>query len=146
MEFAGVMRAPTPITAFSPKVRILNSFFKGSSGIILPDGSLMPLETSWHAINDLDLGKAADKKPVVAEKKESGISDEEKAALLAKKSSGFWTWKKAAAGGAALAVVAAGAMMLAGGEEDGNPPIVTPPEKPKDTRDPLPELPRYPSP
>jgi hypothetical protein len=142
MEFAGVMRAPTPITAFSPKVRIINSFFKGSSGLILPDGNLMPMEVTWHAVNDLNLEKAtADKKPV-PEKKEGGISEKEKAALLAKKPSDFWTWKKAAGGAAAVVAVAAGALYFAGGDDPvAAPPIVNPPVTRKDTRDPAPDLP-----
>jgi hypothetical protein len=138
MEYAGVVRAPTPITAFSNQVRIVNSFFKGSSGIILPDGSLMPLEISWHAVNDLDLRKGArDRKPEAAsgEKSNGGISREEKAALLEDRKAGFWTWKKAAGGAAAIAVVAVGAAYL-GGDETGNSPPKNPPKK-LDNRDPI---------
>lgn len=145
LEFAGVMRAPTPITAFSPKVRIINSFFKGSSGLILPDGNLMPMEVTWHAVNDLNLEKApADKKPV-AERKDGGLSEKEKSALLDKKPVGFWNWKKAAGGAAAVVAVAAGAIYFAGGEE-AVPPVIQPPGiQPKsDTRDPVPELPDAP--
>lgn len=141
MEFAGVMRAPTPITAFSPKVHIVNCFFKGSSGIILPDGNLMPLEISWHAINDLNLEKkAADRRVAVVEKQGgSGLSKEEKAALLAKKP-GFWTWKKAAGGVAALAVVGVGAVFLSGEEGPGGP-VIRPADK-VSTLDKLPDTPK----
>lgn len=137
MEYAGVMRAPTPITTFTNQVRIRNSFFKGSSGIILPDGNLMPLEVTWHAVNDLDLAKkSGDRKPVVMsrdpDKPASGLSKEEKAALLEKKE-GFWTWRKAAGGAAAVAAVAVGAYYLAGNEEAPEPRVIQP--KPTDTRD-----------
>lgn len=142
MEYAGVVRAPTPITTFSNQVRIVNSFFKGSSGIILPDGSLMPLEIGWHAVNDLNLQKG-DKalKPTAGGPDNGGISKEEKAALLSKKE-GFWTWRKAAGGAAALAVVAVGAAYLGGGDEGAKPkpPIVTPDGN--DTRDVRPSPPK----
>lgn len=141
MEFAGVMRAPTPITAFSPKVHIVNCFFKGSSGIILPDGNLMPLEISWHAINDLNLDKAPERRMAVGEKQNgSGLSKEEKAALLSKKP-GFWTWRKTAGGAAALAVVGVGAIFLTGGEDA---PAAKPPpgNQPKYTLDKLPDTPK----
>lgn len=118
MEYAGMMRAPTPITAFSTQVKIVNSWFKGSSGMILPDGSLLPMESSWHAINNLDLSKGgADK--IVAEggRPTDAISQKEKSALLDRKS-GFWTWKKAAVGVGALAAVGVGAAMLLGSPEE----------------------------
>jgi hypothetical protein len=112
MEYVGCMRAPTPVTAFSPQVRIVNSWFKGSSGIILPDGSLYPMESSWHAINDLDLAKGtSDRKP--AARPAESLSDSEKAALLKQdRDKRFWTWKKAGFGVAALAVVGVGAAYL----------------------------------
>lgn len=119
MEYTGVVRAPTPITTFSPRVKVTHSFFKGGSGIILPDGSLMPLEIAWHAINNLDLEKGnGDRRSAGTE---SGISPEEKAALLAKRQGGFWTWKKALGGAAALAAVGAGAVFLAAGDEEPKP-------------------------
>jgi hypothetical protein len=112
MEYAGVMRAPTPITAFSFQVKIVNSWFKGSSGMILPDGSLLPMESSWHAINNLDLAKGnADRNAAEANRPADAISQKEKAALLDHKS-GFWTWKKAAVGVGALAAVGVGAAVL----------------------------------
>jgi hypothetical protein len=140
MEYAGVTRAPTPLTAFSDQVRIVNSFFKGSSGIILPDGSLMPLEISWHAINDLDLRKGSREAKLAGSGEEKGtgrISREEKAALLDRKATGFWTWKKAAGGAAALAVVAVGTAYLAGGDA-ASPPGTT---RGRDMRDSLPPIP-----
>ena len=139
MEYAGVMRAPTPITAFTSHVHIVNSFFKGSSGIILPDGNLMPLEVTWHAINNLDLDKSTGGRVQATEKQGGGLSKEEKAALLAKKP-GFWTWKKAAGGAAALAVVGVGAVYLNGGDDGtAKPSTVTGPKSTLDERPPLPD-------
>jgi hypothetical protein len=57
LQYCGFIRAPTPICSFSFQVTILNNFFKGSSGIILPDGNLYAMESSWHAINSMDFGK-----------------------------------------------------------------------------------------
>jgi hypothetical protein len=127
MEYAGFMRAPTPITAFSNQVKITNSWFKGSSGMILPDGSLYAMEASWHAINNLDLSKGvADKK--ADERPADALSASEKEALL-KKDEGFWTWKKAGVGVAALAVVGVGAAYLLPGDKDpGKPPVHTGPK------------------
>ena len=127
MEYAGIVRAPTPITAFSPKVKILNSFFKGSSGIILPDGNLMPLEISWHAINNLDLEKGARDRGAAAKEDSAkgGLSKEEKAALLAKREPGFWTLKRAAGGAAVAAALAVGGIYLGSGDDGGGGP---PPE------------------
>lgn len=142
MEYAGVVRAPTPITTFSDQVRIVNSFFKGSSGIILPDGSLMPLEITWHAVNDLDLGKGPGERTAPSsggEKANGRLSQEEKSALLEKKE-GFWTWRKAAGGAAALAAVAVGAVYL-GNDEGGKPPPTVNQDK-TDLRDEAPPTPR----
>lgn len=145
MEYAGVMRAPTPITTFTNQVRIRNSFFKGSSGIILPDGNLMPLEVTWHAVNDLDLAKkSSDRKPIVMsrdpEKPAGGLSKEEKAALLAKKE-GFWTWPKAAGGAAAVAVVAVGAIYFSNGMDSPNPKTPVSPTEKKETRENIKDVP-----
>ncbi len=113
MEYAGVMKAPTPITAFSFQVKILNSWFKGSSGMILPDGSLYAMDSKWHAINNMDLAKGnMDQKAANADRPADAISKQEKAALLEAKGPGFWTWKKAAGGVAALAAVGVGAAIL----------------------------------
>ena len=110
MEYVGCMRAPTPVTAFSPQVKIVNCWFKGSSGMILPDGSLYPMEPSWHAINDLDLSKGAtDRKP--SARPAESLSESEKADVM-KRDKGFWTWKRAGVGVAALAVVGVGAAFL----------------------------------
>ncbi|MEO6096811.1 MAG: hypothetical protein ABIW76_14485 [Fibrobacteria bacterium] len=127
MEYAGVMRAPTPITAFSFQVKIVNSWFKGSSGMILPDGSMLAMESSWHAINNMDLVKGnADKKTALANRPAEAISQKEKVALLDRKS-GFWTWKKAAVGVGALAAVGVGAaVLLYSPEETGKTPPVGP--------------------
>jgi hypothetical protein len=123
MEYAGMMRAPTPITSFSFQVKIVNSWFKGSSGMILPDGSLLPMESSWHAINNLDLAKGnSDKNVAEGNRPTDAISQKEKTALLDRKS-GFWTWKKAAVGVGALAAVGVGAaVLLAAPEESGAKP------------------------
>jgi hypothetical protein len=141
MEYAGIMRAPTPITAFSTQVKIVNSFFKGSSGIILPDGNLMPLEIKWHAINNLDLEKGKSDQKVA--KAEAGgprrLTEDEKKALLAKPR-GFWTWKKAG-GVAALALVGAGALYLSGGDDPAPKNPKTPTEPEDDGIDPEPPMP-----
>ncbi len=124
MEYAGVMKAPTPITAFSFQVKIINCWFKGSSGMILPDGSLYAMESNWHAINNMDLTKGnTDRKASEADRPDGALSTKEKEALL-DKSPGFWTWKKAAGGVAALAVVGVGTAVL-----------MTPPEKNKNPGD-----------
>lgn len=113
IEFAGFMRAPTPITAFSFQVKILNSWFKGSSGMILPDGSLFAMESSWHAINQLDLTKGnTDRKAQEADRPKDAISAKEKSDLFKKPSSQGWNWKATAGGVAALAVVGVGAAWL----------------------------------
>jgi hypothetical protein len=125
MEYAGFMNAPTPITAFSTQVKIVNSWFKGSSGIVLPDGSLFALESSWHAINDLDLAKGAVNRKGPARPAEA-LSEKERSEFLKKRNTGFWTWKKAGAGVGALAVVGVGAALLLPGKSD--PPGKEPPK------------------
>jgi hypothetical protein len=108
IEYAGFMRAPTPITAFSRQVQILNSWFKGSTGLIFPDGSLFPLESKWHAINNLNLAKGnSDTKST--DRPADAISEKEKGELLKSSAPGFWTWKKVAGGAATLAVLGVGA-------------------------------------
>ncbi len=138
MEHAGFMKAPTPITAFSTKVRIVNSWFKGSSGMILPDGSLYAMESSWHAINNLDLSQGfADRKS--ESRPEEAISESEKARLF-KKDSRAATWKKAGIGVAALAAVGVGVALLLPEEK---PSTAGP--GPKPTANALPDLPPLPS-
>lgn len=134
MEFAGMMRASTPITAFSFQVKIVNSWFKGSSGMILPDGSLYPMESSWHAINHMDFTKGnSDRKVVETDRPKEAISQKEKSELLTDKP-GFWTWKKAVGGAAMLAVVGVGATVLLAQEE---PEIAKPGVQTKPGLDPL---------
>ena len=117
MEFAGMMRASTPITAFSFQVKIVNSWFKGSSGMILPDGSMYPMESSWHAINHMDFTKGnSDRKVGETDRPKDAISQKEKSELLTAKP-GFWTWKKAVGGAAMLVVVGVGATVLLAQEE-----------------------------
>jgi hypothetical protein len=129
MEYVGMMRAPTPITAFSFQVKILNCWFKGSSGMILPDGSLFAMESGWHAINNMDFTKGnADRNAAEANRPADAISQKEKADLLDNKSP-FWTWKKAAGGVAALAVVGVGAAVLLSPEKKSPAPVVPPDEK-----------------
>lgn len=133
MEFAGFMRAPTPITAFSFQVKIVNSWFKGSSGMILPDGSLFAMESSWHAINHLDLTKGnADRKPAETGRPADAISAKEKADLFKTETGPGWNWKAAAGGVAALAVIGVGAAYLLQ-PEDEKPPVAKPKPEPKDT-------------
>jgi hypothetical protein len=124
MEYAGFMKAPTPITSFSTRVRIVNCWFKGSSGIVLPDGSLFAMESSWHAINDMDLSKgAADRKG--PDRPAEALSEKERSDLMKKKDPGFWTWKKAGAGVGVLAVVGVGAVLFL--PKPANPPSETTP-------------------
>ena len=126
MEYVGMMKAPTPVTAFSFQVKIVNSWFKGSSGMILPDGSLFAMESSWHAINNMDLTKGnTDRNAADTDRPAGAISVKEREALLAKKP-GFWTWKKAASGVATLAVVGVVASQLLGTEK--TPPAGTTPD------------------
>jgi hypothetical protein len=126
MEYVGCMRAPTPVTAFSQHVKIVNCWFKGSSGMILPDGSLYPMESSWHAINDLDLTKGATDRKASARPPES-LSEGEKADLR-NRDKGFWTWKRAGVGVAALAVVGVGAVFLFPNDPpEPHHPVTTPP-------------------
>jgi hypothetical protein len=143
MEFTGFMKAPTPITAFSFQVKIVNCWFKGSSGIILPDGSLYALESNWHAINNMDLTKGNVDNNAVEEDRPAGtISAKEKAALLNARGPGFWTWKKAAGSAAAVAVVGVGAIVLFSPEKSGGSPPSDPgATKPKRKVEPDPETP-----
>lgn len=123
MEYAGMMRAPTPITAFSFQVRIVNSWFKGSSGMILPDGSMFAMDSKWMAINDMDFRKGnSDRMAASPQQGPTGrISQKEKTALLEKKDDGYWTWKKAAVGAGALAVIGVGFAVLLAPEDEGSP-------------------------
>jgi hypothetical protein len=118
MEYAGMMRAPTPITAFSFQVKILNCWFKGSSGMILPDGSMFAMDSKWQAINSMDFTKGnADRTVADTQRPAEAISEKEKTDLL-KKQTGYWTWKKAAVGAGVLAAVGVGfAVMLAPEDE-----------------------------
>jgi hypothetical protein len=128
MEYAGMMRAPTPITAFSFQVKIINSWFKGSSGMILPDGSMFPMDTKWMAINNMDFTKGnADRTVAESSRPADAISEKEKSDLLGKKE-GRWSWKKAAVGAGALAVLGVGFAVLLAPEEEAKktPPTVGP--------------------
>jgi hypothetical protein len=100
MEYTGVWGAPTPVTAFSEKVAIKNSFFTGATGIFRPDGSIMNLEPSFAALNDVDFSKRElvakeESEPTQARRpvqKPDGISSEEKARLLSRPAEKkFWT-------------------------------------------------------
>lgn len=118
IEFAGFMRAPTPITAFSSQVKVVNCWFKGSSGMILPDGSLFAMDTKWQAINNMDLTKgSADRNAPGDDRPPGSISLKEKEDLLRK--DGFWTWKKSAAGAAALALVGVGVAIMLDTDPEG---------------------------
>jgi hypothetical protein len=129
MEYAGMMRAPTPITAFSFQVKIVNSWFKGSSGMILPDGTLYAMESKWQAINNMDLTKSnGDRNASESARPADAISEKEKADLLDTKA-GFWTWKKAAGGAAALAVVGVGMAMLLSPDDEAPAKPVDKPKK-----------------
>ncbi len=126
MEYVGVMRAPTPITAFSFQVKIINSWFKGSSGMILPDGSMYPMDSKWQAINSMDFTKGnSDRMVGETDRPKEAISQKEKSALLEKKPE-FWTWKKAAGGAAMLAVVGVVAAVMLAPEEPGTATPVVP--------------------
>ncbi len=108
---AGFMQAPTPITAFSSQVLIVNSWFKGSTGIVLADGSLYRMESKWHAVNNLDLSKGITDQ-TEGTRPADAISQKEKSDLLKTKATGFWTWKKIAGSAAAVAVLGVGAGVL----------------------------------
>lgn len=124
IEFVGFMRAPTPITAFSFQVKIVNCWFKGSSGMILPDGSLFAMDAKWQTINSMDLLKGnTDRIAAEDDRPPGAISLKEKEALL--KKDGFWTWKKSAAGAAALALVGVGVAIMMDSDPE-SPPIVDP--------------------
>jgi hypothetical protein len=143
VEYAGFMRAPTPITAFSRQVKLTNTWFKGSSGMILPDGSLYPMESGWHAVNDLDLSKRGlDRKASDKERPADAISEKEKEELLERNGTGYWTWPKVAGGAALLAVIGVGASVYLTPDKAGanSPPVITP--KKESTMDKLPELPK----
>lgn len=139
MEYVGMARAPTPITAFSKQVTIVNSFFKGSSGMILPDGSLMPLDPKWQAVNDLDLSKSKDSSDAKAGPSDGGLSKDEKAALLDDKQ-GFWTWPKVAGGAALLGAAAVGGVLYFTAGDESPAPTVKEPER-KSTLDHMPDFP-----
>lgn len=118
MEYAGMMRAPTPITAFSFQVKILNSWFKGSSGMILPDGSMFAMDSKWQAINSMDFTKGnTDRMEPESKRPADAISEKEKTDLL-KKRNGYWTWKKAAVGAGVLAAMGVGFAVLLTPEDE----------------------------
>ena len=132
MEYAGMMRAPTPITAFSFQVKIINSWFKGSSGMILPDGSMFPMDSKWMAINNMDFTKGnSDRTVAEASRPADAISEKEKSDLLGKKTE-TWSWKKAAIGAGALAALGVGFAVLLAPEDDGGgkgpDPVITTPK------------------
>lgn len=130
MEYAGMMRAPTPITAFSSYVKIVNSWFKGSSGMILPDGSMFAMESKWQAINSMDLTKGnTDRTVAESSRPADAISEKEKSDLLEKKD-GYWTWKKTAIGVGALAAMGVGFAVLLAPEDDPPKNQVTQPGRP----------------
>jgi hypothetical protein len=130
------MQAPTPITAFSSQVKIVNAWFKGSTGIILPDGGLYKMESKWHAVNNLDLSKGnTDQKD--SDRPADAISQKEKSELLNTHTTGFWTWKKIAGGAAAVVVVGVGAGVLMAPEKTPTTKTPTPPEKLESTLEPF---------
>ncbi len=127
VEYAGFMRAPTPITAFSRQVKLTNTWFKGSSGMILPDGSLYAMESKWQAINDLDLSKGlTDRTGTGKDRPADAISQKEKEDLLGHRGQGFWTWPKVAGGAALLAVIGVGASVYLTPDKADNQPITKP--------------------
>jgi hypothetical protein len=83
------------------------------------------METSWHAINDLDLTKGTTDRKASARPSES-LSESEKADLM-KRDKGFWTWKRAGVGVAALAAVGVGAVFLLPNDPPASHQSVTPP-------------------
>lgn len=139
MEYAGMMRAPTPITAFSFQVKIINSWFKGSSGMILPDGSMFAMDSKWMAINNMDFTKGNSDRTVAENSRPAdAISEEEKSDLLDKKA-GYWTWKKAALGAGTLAALGVGFAVLLAPEDKASPnrPVDPVPTTPKSIIDEL---------
>jgi hypothetical protein len=120
MEYVGLMKAPTPITTFSNLVRIVNSWFKGSSGIVLPDGSIYPMESTWHTINNMDFSKDPVDRKALASPVEA-LSEREKFELRRKSDALFWTWKRAGAGVAAFALVGVGVAFLLPSKPETSP-------------------------
>lgn len=142
VEFAGFMKAPTPITAFSRQVKLTNTWFKGSSGMILPDGSLYAMESKWQAVNDLDLSKSLTDHKGDKERPADAISEKEKEDLLGKQGPGFWTWPKIAGGAALLAVIGVGASVYLAPDQTPDQPIKKPVTTSKTAEvDPLPKPP-----
>lgn len=123
LEYAGVMRAPTPLTTFTKQVRIVNCFFKGSSGIILPDGNLYPMEIKWHTINNLDLERSmTDKAAAESPRALSSISDKEKSTLLSKREEKPVPWRRVGTSVAVIAAVGGGmTYFLLADDEPGRP-------------------------
>jgi hypothetical protein len=136
MEYAGMMRAPTPITAFSFQVKIINCWFKGSSGMIMPDGSMFAMDSKWQAINGMDFTKGNGDRTVVENGRPAdAISEKEKTDLL-KKRDGYWTWKKAALGAGVLAAMGVGfAVLLAPEDDPAAKPVVKPDDASPDVDD-----------
>ncbi len=154
-EFAGFFHAPTAITAFSESVNLTNTYFKGSTALRLPDGTLHELDPTFTAVNEMDFSRALtppEPERVAAPSAqpdkeiplEGRLSAEEKQAILnaeAPASSGgggLWWW--VLGGGAAIGAAGGTYLYLqAGGSDepgtDGNPDFQL---------DPLPGLPGSP--
>ncbi len=111
MKFVGVTNAPNAITAFSNKVKITNSWFKGSSGLYFPDGSLYKMEPKWEAINAIDFAQgntnvlpiATTPKAANSAPKEDKLSANEKSSLF--KNPNPWSMGKKIGAASALGVV-----------------------------------------
>jgi hypothetical protein len=69
------------------------------------------MESSWHAINDMDFSKGAADRKAPARPKEA-LTEKERSDILNQKEPGFWTWKKAGMGVGVLAMVGVGAAFL----------------------------------
>jgi hypothetical protein len=136
LEFAGLYGAPTPITAFSKNVKIVNSFFAGGTGIMRPDGTLRELDPQFAAVNSLDFSESPaasqpEETPGTKAGKSSAksvdtLSHAEKEALLARGKSSWSrprTW--AMLGGGAAAAAVAGYFILQP-KDRGEPGAVTP--------------------
>ncbi len=122
MEFAVVVGAPTPLTAFSQRVMIKNTLFKGASGIVMPNGEVYPMEPKIHAVRNLDL--AAPNQPEFPEEPSRAQIDApssgEKEKLF-KEPGSFWTAGKIWSGVAVVTVVSAGASLVLWNSIGGSP-------------------------
>jgi hypothetical protein len=127
MNHVRMFNAPTALVLFSKNVVLQDCYFKGVSGLVLPDTSLF-LNPQGQNVEMLDLrsGKPAvlAKGPEPVRKGDSGTSGKRTVWL--------------AAGGVGIAAIALGAGWLAFNGPDGSGKTVNPPEEPLEGPPPIP--------